>query len=252
MKDADAEHDRAQEISKIRHENELILQKLAELEKHHQPSKPVSESEEEEPTNLLASILRNAEDQAAMQTLSQKKKLILIAERLEEAHRLGIYNEPINTICRFLCLTYHSVKANSIRKALPAKYKEPQQSRIAQRQAKGLAASVYRHHKKRAELGRTQQVSEHDFPEGFAISSVTPYKDSAHHGHTFASWLRHCRKKKYNTRIFEKIKKDKAFCYICMDLEFALWYLEEVYHPSRKELSTVRKAMEVFKYKKEQ
>jgi hypothetical protein len=65
--------------------------------------------------------------------------------------------------------------------------------------------------------------------------------------YTFASRLRRCKRRKYNTGIFEKIKKDKAFRYVCRDIEFALWYLEEVYHPSQKELSAVRKAMEIYK-----
>jgi hypothetical protein len=49
-----------------------------------------------------------------------------------------------------------------------------------------------------------------------------------------------------------KIKEDKAFRYLCEDIEFALWYLAQVYHPSAKELSEVRKSMELFDHKKRQ
>jgi len=71
------------------------------------------------------------------------------------------------------------------------------------------------------------------------------------HYTSFVRRLRRCRRRKYNIDIFEKIRKDKAFRYICRDREFALWYLEEVYHPTAKELSIVRKAMEVFNHKKD-
>jgi hypothetical protein len=144
-----AEQTRTQMIEETQHEIELILQQLAELEKHRQLAKPVSRREEPTTTTTLGGIVKKAEDQATIQGLSQKKKWLLLAEHLEEAHRLGIYNEPINTICRFICLINPSVKPNTVRKALPDKYKEPHQSKIACCQAKGLTASIYRHHKQK-------------------------------------------------------------------------------------------------------
>jgi hypothetical protein len=152
---------------------------------------------------------------------------------------------------------YPTAKHNTIRKALPLKYKEPNQSKIAHGQMKGLTASIYRHHrqskekkKKMASNNRYPQQMSEEGPakKKIAINSVTPYKGVARsrHNYTFATWLRRCKRKKYNMGIFKKIKKDKAFGYICTDIEFALWYIEQVYHPSQKELSTVHKAMELF------
>lgn len=246
-----AEQTRTQMIEETQHEIKLIFQQLAELEKHRQLAKPVSRREE--PPTTLGGFVKKGEDQATIQGLSQKKKWLLLAEHLQEAHRFGIYNEPINTICRFICIINPSVKPNTVRKALPDKYKEPHQSKIARRQAKGLTASIYRHHKQKMKLRYSTQVPKQDLPEVSVSSSVTPYKDLARHGYyyTFASWLRRCKRKKYNTGIFEKIRKDKAFRYLCRDIEFALWYVEEVYHPSAKELSTVRKAIEIFNHEKQ-
>jgi len=244
-----AEQTRTQMIEETQHEIELILQQLVELEKHRQLAKPVSRREE--PPTTLGRVVKKAEDQATIQRLSQKKKWLLLAEHLEEAHRVGMYNEPINTICRFICLINPSVKPNTVRKALPDKYKEPHQSKIGCRQAKGLTASIYRHHKQKKMKSRySMQVPEQDpLPEVSVTNSVTPYKDMAHHSYTFASWLTRCKRKKYNTGIFEKIKKDKAFRYVCSDIEFALWYLVEVYNPSQIELSAARRAIEIYKQK---
>src|SRR5919108_4569079 len=217
MLEALAEQTRTQIIEETQHEIELILQQLVELERHRQLAKPVSKREEPPTTTTtLGGVVKKAEDQATIQGLSQKKKWILLAKHLEEAHRFGIYNEPINTICHFICLINPSVKPNTVRKALPDKYKEPHQSKIACRQAKGLTASIYRHHKQKMKLRYSTQVPEQDLlPEVDVSSSVTPYKDMAHHSYTFASWLIRRKKKKYNTGIFEKIKKDKAFRYVC-------------------------------------
>src|SRR5919109_101956 len=175
-----AEQTRTQIIEETQHEIELILQQLTELEKHRQLAKPVSKREEPT-TTTLGGVVKKAEDQATIQGLSQKKKWILLAEHLEEAHRFGIYNEPINTICHFICLINPSVKPNTVRKALPDKYKEPHQSKIACRQAKGLTASIYRHHKQKMKLRYSTQVPEQDLLPGVDVSSsVTPYKDMAH------------------------------------------------------------------------
>ncbi len=260
-----AEQIREEMIQDIHQENEGICQELVQLEKHRRrrPVKPVvskHEQQQQQPTTLKG-IVKDAMDQATREEgLSGKKKKmwLLLAERLEEAHRLGIYKEPVNTICRFICLIHPNAKHNTIRKALPYKYKEPNQSKIACRQMKGLTASIWRHNRKKMMASSSSsrywpQVSEQASHEKIASNSVTPYKDMARHGYyyTFASWLRRCKRKKYNTGIFEKIKKDKAFRYLCRDIEFALWYLEEVYHPSAKELSTVRKAMEIFNHEKQ-
>jgi hypothetical protein len=147
----------------------------------------------------------------------------------------------VNTICRFICLIHPAAKHNTIRKALPYKYKEPNQSKIAHGQMRGLTASIYRHNIKSKKLTSCYwaQVSEQVPPKKkIASSSVTPYKYVARgsYYHTFATWLRRCKRNKYNTGIFEKIKKDKAFGYVCRDIEVALWYLEEVYQASNKEL----------------
>jgi hypothetical protein len=250
-----AEQIQEEMVQDIHQEIEGIYQELVQLEKHHRlPVKPVVSKHEQPllPPTTLKGIVKDAMDQATREEgLSQKKKKkwLLLAERLEEAHRLGIYKEPVNTICRFICLIHPTAKHNTIRKALSYKYKEPNQSRIACRQMKGLTASIWRHNKKKKMASSSRywpQVSEEVPPKKIASNSVTPYKDMARSSYyyTFASWLTRCKKKKYNTGIFEKIKKDKAFRYLCRDIEFALWYLEEVYHPSKKELSTVRKAME--------
>jgi hypothetical protein len=246
-----AEQTRTQIIEETQHEIELILQQLVKLEKHRQLGKPLSRREG--PPTTLAGIVEKAEDQATTQGLSQKKKWLLLAEHLEDAHRFGIYNEPINTICRLICLINPSVKPNTVRKALTDKYKEPHQSKIARRQAKGLTASIYRYHKQKMKLRYSTQVPEQDLAQVNVSSSVTPYKDMARSSYyyTFAGWIIRCKRKKYNTGIFEKIKKDKAFRYVCTDIEFALWYIEEVYHPSKKEFFAVRKAMEIYKREKQ-
>jgi hypothetical protein len=260
MLEALAEQTQAEMVQDIQQEIERIYQELVQLEKHHHRRRPIkSVSKHEQPLSsptTLKDVIENAIDQATKQEgLSQKKMWLLLAKRLEETHRLGIYKEPVNTICRFICLIHPTAKHNTIRKALPLKYKEPNQSKIAHGQMKGLTASIYRHHRERKEKKMAsnnrylQQMSEEGpAKKKIAINSVTPYKDVARSrlNYTFASWLKRCKKKKYNIGIFEKIKKDKAFGYICRDKEFALWYLEEVYHPSQKELSTVRKAMELF------
>jgi hypothetical protein len=258
-----AEQIRAEMIQDIHQENEGICQELVQLEKHRRLVKPVVSKHEQPPPppmTTLKSIVKDAMDQATSEEgLSRKKKkmLPLLAERLEEAHRLGIYKEHVNTICRFTCLIYPGAKHNTIRKALPYKYKEPNQSKIACRQMKGLTASIYRHNrqKKMASGSRhwPQVSSEQASLEKIANNSVTPYKDMARHSYysTFASRLIRCKRKRYNTGTFEKIKKDKALRYMCRDIEFALWYLEEVYHPSKKELSIGRKAMEIFNHEKQ-
>jgi hypothetical protein len=260
MLEALAEQIRAEIIQDTHQENEHIFQELVQLEKHHRrPVKPVSNHEQPLPSpTTLKDVVKDAMDQATRERLSGKKMWLLLAERLEEAHRLGIYKEPVNTICRFICLIHPIAKHNTIRKALPYKYKEPNQSKIAQRQMNGLTASIYRHDTQKKKIASRSrywaQVSEEVPPKKkIARSSrVTPYKDVARSSYyTFASWLRRCKRKKYNTGIFEKIKKDKAFRYVCRDKEFALQYIEEVYHPSQKELSTVRKAMEIFKHEKQ-
>jgi hypothetical protein len=255
-----AEQIRAEMIQDIHQGNEGICQELVQLEKHsRRPVKPVVSKQEQPPPTTTT--LKDAVDQATREEgLSRKTKKmmwLLLAERLEEAHRLGIYKEPVDTICRFICLVYPSAKHNTIRKALPYKYKEPNQSKIACRQMKGLTASIFRHNRKKkmaSSISRywPQVSSEQALPEKIASNPVTPYKDVACHSYyyTFASWLRRCKRKKYNTGIFEKIKKDKAFRYLCRDIESALWYLEQVYHSSQKELSTVRKAMEIFNREK--
>ncbi len=250
MLEALAEQTKAQKIREIQHENDLILQKVADLEKYGQYARSISGSDE--PKNSLASMLKKAEDQATMENLSQRKKLLLIAERLEEAYRLGIYNEPVNSICRFLCLTYPGLKPNSIRKALPEKYKDPHQSSIAHRQPKGLTASSYRYHKQKMKLGNVGQVSEENLLDASASSSVTPYNDLPHNRHSFSRWLQRSKKKEYNTGIFSKLKKDKALVFWeYPDLEFALEYIEKAYHTSEKELSEVCRAMEVYEQLKE-
>jgi hypothetical protein len=257
MLEALAEQIRAEMIEDIHQENERICQQLMQLEKHRRrPVKPVSNHEQPLPLTTLKGVVKDAMDQATKERLSGKKMWLLLAERLEEAHRLGIYKEPVNTICRFICLIHPTAKHNTIRKALPYKYKEPNQSKIAHRQMKGLTASIYRHNRKKKIASSSRysaQVSEEAPPKKkIASNSVTPYKDIVHSSYyTFASWLRRCKRKKYNTGIFEKIKADKAFRYVCDDIEFALWYLEEVYHPSKKELSTVHKAMEIYKREKQ-
>jgi hypothetical protein len=261
MLEALAEQIRVEMVQDIHQEIEQIYQELVQLEKHHcRPVKPISNHEQPLPPTTLKGVIKNAIDQATRERLSRKKMWLLLAERLEEAHRLGIYKEPVNTICRFICLICPTAKHNTIRKALPYKYKESNQSKIAHRQMKGLTASIYRHNiKKKKKMASSSsrywaQVSEEVPPKKKIASSsrVTPYKDVARSSdYTFASWLRRCKRKKYNTGIFEKIKKDKAFRYVCRDKEFVLWYLEEVYHPSKKELSAVRKAMEIFKYAKQ-
>jgi hypothetical protein len=259
-----AEQLRAEMIQDTHKEIERIYQELAQLERHQRrPVNPVLvKHKQQPPPATLKGIIKDAMDQAAKEErLSGKKKKkmwLLLAERLEEAHRLGIYKEPVNTICRFICLIYPSAKPNTIRKALPYKYKEPNQSKIACRQMKGLTASIWRHNRKKkmmaSNIRHWPQVSERASPKKIGNnSSVTPYKDMAHNSYytSFASWLRRCKKKKYNNGIFEKIKQDKAFPYLCRDREFALWYLEEVYHPTAKELFTVRKAMEIFNHEKD-
>jgi hypothetical protein len=262
MLEALAEQIRAEMVQDIHQEIERIYQELVQLEKNRSlPIKPISDHEQPLPPTTLKGVIKDAMDQATREEgLSQKKKKkkmwLLLAERLEEAHRLGIYKEPVNTICRFICLIHPTAKHNTIRKALPYKYKEPNQSKIAHRQMKGLTASIYRHNrqqkKKIASSSYWPQVSEKASSEKIASNSATPYKGVASTSYyTFASWLRRCKRKKYNTGIFEKIKKDKAFRYVCRDIESALWYLEEVYHPSQKELSRVRKAIEIFKHEKE-
>jgi hypothetical protein len=234
-----------QMINEIQYENELILQKLAEPEKHPQHAKPVSKYKE--PTMTLISVLNNAEDQATMQGFSQKKKWLLLAEHLEEAHRLGIYNYPVNTICRFLCFIYCGVKPNSIRKALPEKYKDPHQSKIAHQQPKGLTASIYRYHKQRMKARKTEYLYERNPLDISVSSSVTPYKDPPRNSHSFARWLQRSKKKEYNTGIFSKLKKDIALVYCeYPDLEFTLSYIQKVYHISEKELSAVRRAMKKY------
>jgi hypothetical protein len=260
MLEALAEQIRVEMVQDIHQEIEQIYQELVQLEKHHcRPVKPISNHEQPLPPTTLKGVIKNAMDQATRERLSRKKLWLLLAEHLEEAHRLGIYKEPVNTICRFICLIYPTAKHNTIRKALPYRYKESNQSKIAHRQMKGLTASIYRHNikKKKKKMASSSsywaQVSEEVQPKKKnANSRVTPYKYMARsNDYTFASWLRRCKRKKYNTGIFEKIKKDKAFCYVCRDKEFALQYIEEVYHPSQKELSTVRKAMEIFKHEKQ-
>jgi hypothetical protein len=234
-----------QMIHEIQYEKELILQKLAEPEKHPQHAKPVSKYKE--PTMTLASVLNNAEDQATTQGFSQKKKWLLLAEHLEEAHRLGIYNHPVNTICRFLCLIYCGVKPNTIRKALSEKYKDPHQSKIAHQQPKGLTASIYRYHKQRMKAKNAEYLYEQNPLDGSVSSSVTPYKDLPRNRHSFARWLQRSKRKEYNTGIFSKLKKDRAlvFCEY-PDPEFALLYIQKAYHTSEKELSTVHRAMKKY------
>jgi hypothetical protein len=259
MLEALAKQIQSEMVQDIHQEIEQICQELVQLEKHHRrrPVKPISNHEQPLPPTTLKGVIKNAMDQATRERLSRKKMWLLLAEHLEEAHRLGIYKEPVNTICRFICLIYPTAKHNTIRKALPYKYKESNQSKIAHSQMKGLTASIYRHNiKKRKKMASSSywaQVSEEVQPKKkIASSRVTPYKYMARsNDYTFASWLRRCKRKKYNTGIFGKIKKDKAFRYVSRDIEFALWYLEEVYHPSQKELSTVRKAMEIFKHEKQ-
>jgi hypothetical protein len=262
MLEALAEQIRAEMAQDIHQEIERIYQELLELEKHHRrPVKPVSKHEQPLLPTTLKDVIKDAMGQAAREEgLSRKKKKktlwLLLAERLEEAHRLGIYKEPVNTICRFICLIHPTGKHNTIRKALPLKYKDPNQSKIAHRQMKGLPASIYRHNRQRKKKmasnnSHLQQVSEEGpLKKKVASSSVTPYKEMARcKNHTFASWLRRFKRKKYNKGIFEKIKKDKAFHYVCSDMEFALWYIREVYHPSQKELSAVHRAMKIYKEK---
>jgi hypothetical protein len=264
MLEALVEQIRAEMEQDIHREIEQIYQELVRLEKHHhrRPLKPISKHEQPlAPTTTLKGVVKDAMDQATREGLSGKKMWLLLAERVEEAHHLGIYKEPVNTICRFICLIYPTAKHNTIRKALPYKYKEPNQSKIAHRQMKGLTASIYRHNiKKKKKMMMVSssnywaQVSEEVQPKKKIASGsrVTPYKETARSSnYTFASWLRRCKRKKYNTGIFEKIKKDKAFRYVSRDIEFSLWYIEEVYHPSQKELSAVRKAMEIFKHEKQ-
>ena len=110
---------------------------------------------------------------------------------------------------------------------------------------KGLTASIWRHNrKKKKKMANNSsntywpRVYEQFSREKIVSNSVTPYKDVAHSGRytSFASRLRRFKRKKYNIGIFEKIKKDEAFCYLCTDIDFALWYLEEVYHSSAKEI----------------
>jgi hypothetical protein len=260
MLEALAEQIRTEMVHDIHQEIERIFQELVQLEKHHRrsrPVKPVSKHEQPLPLTTLKGVVKAAMDQATRERLSGKKMWLLFAERLEEAYRLGIYKEPVSTICRFICLIHPTAKHNTIRKALPYKYKEPNQSKIAHRQMKGLTASIYRHNiKKKKKMASSSrywaQVSEEVPPnKKIGSNSVTPYRYMARSSYyTFASRLRRCKRRKYNTGIFEKIKKDKAFRYVCSDIEFALWYLEEVYHPSKKELSTVRRAMEIFKHEK--
>jgi hypothetical protein len=256
----------AEIIQDIQQEIKGIYQELQLLEKHKlRPIKPtVSKQHREGTTTTLKGIIIDTMHQEANSqggSVEKKKMWLLLAERLEEAHRLGIYKEPVNTICRFICLIYPSAKHNTIRKALPYKYKEPNQSKIACRQMKGLTASIWRSERRKEMMTASSNssyrppVSEQTLPQKIANNSVTPYKDMARTSYyytSFATWLRRCKKKRYNTGICEKIKKDKAFHYLWRDTEFALWYLEEVYHPTAKELSTVRKAMEIFNHEKRQ
>jgi hypothetical protein len=265
-----AEQIRAAMIHDTHQEIERIYQGLAQLKKHQQQlANPVllEHEQQQQPPTTLKGIIKEAMDQATKEEGSsakkEKKKMwLLLAERLEEAHLLGIYKEPVNTICRFICLIYPTPKHNTIRKALPYKYKEPNQSKIACRQMKGLTASICRYNrKKKKNKNKMASISSRDWPEvpqgasleKIASSSVTPHKDMARRGlyTSFATWLRCCKRKKYKTDIFEKIKKDKAFRYLCKDTGTALWYLEEVYHPTAKELSAVRKAMEIFNHEKD-
>ena len=104
-----------------------------------------------QPPTTLKGIIFAMDHATNGEVLSAKKKKmsLLLAERLEEAHHLGIYKEPVNTICRFISLIYPCAKHNTIRKALPYKYKEPNQSRITCRQMKGLTASIWRHNRKK-------------------------------------------------------------------------------------------------------
>jgi hypothetical protein len=247
-------------IQDIQQEIKGIYQELKLLEKHKlRPIKPTVSKHEHHGTITLKGIIIDSMHQEANsegESVEKKKRWLLLAEKLEEAHHLGIYKEPVNTICRFICLMFPSAKHNTIRKALPYKYKEPNQSKIACRQMKGLTASTWRHERKKKMACTTSthwpQQAEQASCEMIANSSVTPYKYHARSGQciSFATWLRRCKKKKYNIGIFDKIKKDKAFQYIFRDTEFALWYLEEVYRPSAKELSAVRKTMEIFSHKK--
>jgi|SRR5919106_3798724 hypothetical protein len=239
-----AEQIKKQLIEETQDRIKLILQKLLELENHTGPIGSISECEEPKTkTTTLASIITNAIDQASAQGLSQKKRWLLLAERLEDARRLGIYNQDVNTICRFICSIFPGLKPNSIRKALPDKYKDPHQSKIAHHQAKGLTASIYRDHKQK--MKSSKQSSGENASEVSASSLVTPYKDLAHDGYSFVRWLRRSRKRKYNIGIFKMLKKDKALVFF-KDPEFALWYVQEAYHPSQEELSAVRRAMKTY------
>jgi len=148
-----AEQLRVEMIHDTHQEIECIYQGLSQLERQQRrPANPVLLKDKQPPSATLKDIIKDDLDQAAKEEgLSRKKKKrwLLLAEHLEEAYRLGIYKEPVNTICRFICLIYPSAKHNTIRKALPYKYKESNQSRIACRQMKGLTASIWRHNRKR-------------------------------------------------------------------------------------------------------
>jgi hypothetical protein len=166
MLEALAEQIRAEMAQDIHQGIEQIYQELVQLEKHRRrPVKPVSNHEQPLPLTTLKGIVKDAMDQATRERLSGKKMWLLLAERLEEAHHLGIYKEPVNNICRFICLIYPTARHNTIRKALPYRYKEPNQSKIAHRQMKGLTASIYRHNRQKKKMASSSsrywaQVSE--------------------------------------------------------------------------------------------
>src|SRR6266508_2011664 len=91
-----AEQIREEMIQDIHQENEGICQELVQLEKHRRrrPVKPVvskhEQQQQQQPTTLKG-IVKDAMDQATREEgLSRKKKKmwLLLAERLEEAHRL--------------------------------------------------------------------------------------------------------------------------------------------------------------------
>jgi hypothetical protein len=254
-----AEQIRAEMIHDTHQEIERIYQGLAQLKKHQQQlANPVLlEHEQQQPPTTLKGIIKEAMDQATKEEGSsakkEKKKMwLLLAERLEEAHLLGIYKEPVNTICRFICLIYPTPKHNTIRKALPYKYKEPNQSKIACRQMKGLTASICRYNrKKKKNKNKMASISSRDWPEvpqgasleKIASSSVTPHKDMARRGlyTSFATWLRCCKRKKYKTDIFEKIKKTKhsATCAKIQELRFGT-LRKFIIQPQRSSLLCVK------------
>ncbi len=184
-----AEQIQVEIIQDTHKEIERIYQELTQSEKHRRrPVNPVPKANDQQATDYIKRHhFRHGSHATNGEMLSAKKKKmwLLLAERLEEAHRLGIYKEPVNTICRFICLIYPCVKHNTIRKALPYKYKEPNQSRIACRQMKGLTASIWRHNRKKKKMASSSntywpRVYEQVLCEKIVSNSVTPYKGVAH------------------------------------------------------------------------